>query len=242
MNKLSLHQFYLSLIPNLVSELFFFIPKNEIREDIIEKLDFLQTTNIFNTLYVVDYYKGPMTYKKGRVNKRLLLKESDLDKNLFSLLEKKSEVKAHEFNYVLDKYFELAECLFYITNWMNNNINQIIQADDSSTGIFYMQSLTYKKHFEILIKNFYPTKDIIPKGNYNALELIETYFPDITSQYNKTKEPPTIVPTSLEKVQKEKQPPLKQTKKPPLITETEAEQILLKQVFNLDLKKLNYNL
>ncbi|MFD0835273.1 hypothetical protein ACFQ0I_05825 [Mariniflexile aquimaris] len=242
MSKPSLHQYYLSLIPNLVSELFFYIPKNEIRDDIIEKLDFLNTTNIFNTIYVVDYYKGPIEFKKGRDNTRLLLKDGDLDKNMFNLLEKKSEVPPHEFNYVLDKYFELAECLFYITNWMNTNINKMLPHDDTSSGIFYMQSLSYKKHFEILVKNFYPTKDIIPKGNFNALELIETYFPDIASQYHKPAHHPTEhttpTPTNSVGVQEEIQPVLKKTKKPPLITALEAEKILLEQVFNVDFKKL----
>ncbi|PKQ44524.1 hypothetical protein [Confluentibacter flavum] len=240
MSKPTLHQFYLSLIPNLVSELFFFIPKNEIREDIIEKLDFLKTNDIFNKVYVIDYYQGPIEFKKGRDNRRLLLKESDLDKNMFQLLEKKSDVPPHEFNYVLDKYFELAECLFYITHWMDNNITQILQVDDTSAGIFYLQYTSYKKHFEILVKNLYPTKDIIPKGNFNALELIDTYFPDITSQYNISTDYPTLTHSTLERGrgQEEKLPPLKKTKKSPLITDIEAEKILLEKVFNLDLNKL----
>lgn len=238
MNKLSLHQFYLSLIPNLVSELFFFIPKNEIRADFIEKLDFLETTDIFNKIYVVDYYQGPIAFKMGRNNQPLLLKESDLDKNVFQLLEKKSAIPPHEFNYVLDKYFELAECLFFVTHWMDTNINQILQPNDTTTGIFYIQSLNYKKHFENLVKNFYPTKDIIPKGNFNALELIETYFPDIASQYNKPTEHHTLTHTTSDSVRTEKQPPTKKTKKTPLITDTEAEKILLEQIFNVDFKKL----
>lgn len=227
----------MGLITNVVSELFFFIPKDEIRSDIIEKLDFLNSTNIFNTIYVVDCYKGPIEFKRGRDNTRLLLKENDLDKNIFGLLEKKSEVPEHEFNYVLDKYFELAECLFYITNWMYANITKIIQ-DGAATGIFYMQSLSYKKHFEILVKNFYPTKDIVPKGNFNALELIETYFPDIAGQYNKHREHTTITPTPTESVVVEKPPALKKTKRTPLVTEVEAEIILLEQVFNVDIIKL----
>ncbi|ALJ04510.1 hypothetical protein APS56_04860 [Pseudalgibacter alginicilyticus] len=222
-----------------MSELFFYIPKNEIRDDIIEKLDFLNSTNIFNTIFVVDYYKGPIEFKTGRDNTRLLLKENDLDKNIFGLLEKKSEVPLHELNYVLDKYFELAECLFYITNWMDSNIAKTLRTDGTVTGIFYMQSITYKKHFEILVKNFYPTKDIIPKGNFNALQLIETYFPDIASQYNKHTEHTAPTPTTSCGVQEEMQPPLNKTKKQPLITEIDAEKILLEQVFNVDFKKLN---
>ena len=96
---------------------------------------------------------------------------------------------------------------------MDTNINQILQPNDTTTGIFYIQSLNYKKHFENLVKNFYPTKDIIPKGNFNALELIETYFPDIASQYNKPTEHHTLTHTTSDSVRTEKQPPTKKTKK-----------------------------
>jgi hypothetical protein len=238
MSKASLHEFYLSLIPNLVTELFFIIPKDDIRDDIIEKLDFLKTTDIFDKIYVMDYYQGPMEYKKGRNNKYLLLKGNDLNENIFRLLEKKSEVKSHEFDYVLEKYFELAECLFYITNWMNTNLTQIVQTDDAVHGIFYMQCQNYKKHFEVLVKHFYPSKDIIPKGNFNALELVDTYFPDIASQYNKPKETPEIIPTALKEEHDKNKPQQKKTEKKPLITEVEAEDMLLKRIFNLDITKL----
>jgi hypothetical protein len=236
MSKPSLHDYYLSLISNLVSELFFFIPKDEIREDIIEKLDFLKTTDIFNKAYVIDYYQGPMEYKKGRSNKHLLLKESYLERNMFSLLEKKSDVKSYEFNYVLEKYFELTECLFYITNWMNINSKQLNKYDEAISGIFYFQSLNYKKHFETLIKNFYPSKDIIPKGNFNALKLIETYFPDILTQYNKPKQISQTIPTAIEEQQDKSNLLQRKAKKQPLITDDEAESVLMKNIFNLDTK------
>jgi hypothetical protein len=69
------------------------------------KLDFFKTTNVFNKVFVFDHYQDPMEYKKTRNNKQLLLKVNELDRNVFNLLEKKSEVKEHEFDYVLERYF-----------------------------------------------------------------------------------------------------------------------------------------
>ncbi|WP_158848129.1 hypothetical protein [Algibacter sp. L1A34] len=238
MGKPILHQFYLSLIPNLLTELFFFIPKNEISQDIIEKFEFFKTTNIFNKIYVMDYNQGPMEYKNTRSNKHLLLKTSDLDKNLFSLLEKKSEVKEYEFDYILEKYFELAECLFYITNWMKDNMAQMDQYSDGVLGIFHIQSLNYKKHFESLVKNFYPSRAILPKGNFNAQHLIETYFPDIESGYNNSKKRTVTAPIVQIDNQSEKKPQQKKLHKTLLVTDLEAETVLLKHVFNLDIKQL----
>jgi hypothetical protein len=78
MSKKTLHQFYLDLIPNLLNELIFFLPRNEIREDIIEKVDFINKYDVLDKVYVIDYYKGPIEYKKGRNNNRVLLKSSNL--------------------------------------------------------------------------------------------------------------------------------------------------------------------
>jgi hypothetical protein len=122
---------------------------------------------------------------------------------------------------------------------MNTNLAQIVQTDDTLTGLFLLQFMDYKRHFESMVRYFYPNKDIMPKGNFKALEFIETYFPDIASQYNKHMEHTTFTPTTTEGVVEKKQPALKKTKKAPLVTEMEAEKILLEQVFNLNFRKLN---
>jgi hypothetical protein len=242
MIKKTLHQFYLDLIPNLLNELVFFLPRNEIREGIIEKVDFFKKYDVLDRVYVIDYYKGPIEYKKGRNNNRVLLKSSNLEQNIFNLIEKKSEVKEQEFNYVLNKYFELVEYLFYATNWMNTNLTQIVQTDDTVTGLFHLQFTNYKKHFEALVKHFYPNKEAIPKGNFNAHEIIETYFPDVSKslEQNNSLKPninnedkkATILnnATHLETTAVKK---VKNANKKSLVTEEEAEKLLLRTIFNV---------
>ena len=243
MSEETLHKFHLSLIPNLIEELFFFIPEKEIRPDIIEKLDFLKKYNFLEKVLVFDKYQGPLHYEKGRSNKQLLLKESDLEKNIFKLLEKKSEGKAHEFNYVLNKYFEFVEAMFYMINWMYYNPTQIIQNDRNLSGIFYIQFTSYKNHFETLVKTFYASKETIPKGNFNVHYIIDTYFPDVVNSFKQNNNldiNSLTVDENLKTTTYKKAaitPLLKGEKdKKSLITEAEAEKILLQTFFNVGRK------
>ena len=247
MTKKTLHQFYLDLIPNLITELLFFIPENEIREDIIEKIDFFKNNDILNKIYVFDHHYGPIEYEKHRNSIHILLKRSKLEQNIFCLLEMKGDVKMHEFHYVLNKYFDLVESFFYMTNWMNNNLTQIIKTDDGVIGLFHVQFLYFKKHFEELVINFYPNKEAIPKGNFNAHEIINTYFPDISKSFKPAKnlvigklsakehfgelslkhntQTITSKPQNIDKMEKKQ-----------LITEEEVEKILLRTFFSIKIK------
>ncbi|WP_166963273.1 hypothetical protein [Yeosuana marina] len=245
MSKQTLHQFYLDLIPNLLNELFFFLSKNEIREDIIEKVDFFKKYDVLDKVYVIDYYQGPIEYKKGRNNNRVLLKGSNLEQNIFNLIEKRSEANKQEFDYVLNKYFELVEYLFFATNWMNTNLAQIVQTDDTVIGLFHLQFMNYKKHFEALVRQFYPNREAIPKGNFNAHEIIETYFPDVLKsleQNNSLKsninnaEKKTTELNNATHLATTTDKKTKSTDKKVLITEEEAEKILLKTFFNINIK------
>lgn len=247
MNEQTLYQFHLSLIPNLVAELFFFIPENEFRPDIREKLDFLKKYDLLDTVLVFDEYQGPLLYENTRSNKKLLMKESELEKNIFKLLEKKSEDKAHEFNYVLNKYFEFVETLFYMIKWMYNNPIKTIQKDSNLSGIFYIQFTNYKNHFETLVKTFYDSKEAIPKGNFNAHYIIDTYFPDVANNFKKKNNINTrslnlekwlkSLKTTSSKKQPNAQLVMGNKDKKPLITEVEAEKILLQRFFNVDKKQ-----
>lgn len=242
MSEETLHKFHLSLIPNLFKELFFFIPEKEIRPDVIEKLDFLKEYNFLNKVLVFDEYQGPIHFEKGRSNKQLLLKGSDLEKNIFKLLEKKSEGKTHEFNYVLTKYFEFVETMFYMINWMYYNPTLAIKSDSNLSGIFYFQFTSYKNHFETLVKTFYESKESIPKGNFNAHHVIEIYFPDVVNSF-KQKNNLDISSLIVDKSSKNLKTTPKRTSsilplqdkkvKKALITEAEAEKNLLQTFFNI---------
>ena len=128
---------------------------------------------------------------------------------------------------------------------MNTNLAQIVQTDDTVTGLFHLQFMNYKKHFEALVRHFYPNKRSNPQGNFNAHEIMETYFPDISKSLerndslksnnnNKEKRQPILNNATHLATTGDKE--TKGTDKKVLITEAEAEKILLKTIFNVVLK------
>lgn len=248
MGKSTLEIFYTDLVSELWLDLIFFIPDKDIPSDFIDSFKHLDTQKLFNEVLVFDNQNGPVFYEKGRGYRRTLLKGVELDKNIFKLLEKKSGTNQYEFNYVLEKYFEQVGCLFFIANWLNNNLQLIIQLDQTAIGLFKIQQTYYKKHLAALIKHFYPDKKEIPQGNFNVLKAIEKYFPNIIEQY---KDKEKIIPPSPQvPIQNDQLPDFDKENgitdlnkhlpkveiKQPLITEMEAERLLLEAVFNLDLK------
>jgi hypothetical protein len=70
MSKDTLRDYYLSLLPNLISDFFFFIPRKKITQDIIDKMDFSQNKEVYKKALLIDSNKGFMEYVKGesRVN------------------------------------------------------------------------------------------------------------------------------------------------------------------------------
>ena len=241
MSETSLEKYFNSLLPSLYEELVFFIPDKNIPVDILKKIDPF-VSKLFNKLLVMDTYKGPIEYPKERKQMLTIAKGSDLEKNTFSLLERKRDATITEFNFILDKYFEQVEFLVYVTNWMNNNLNEILQVNDSIKGLFQIQSNNYNKHLHTLLRHFYPDKRRIPQSKFNAIKIIEKYYPDITKpDYLKSEVIKSRINNSVQEIEiaKNKTAAAKKAKKQPLITEKEAESILLERIFNVDIKSIN---
>ena len=90
----------------------------------------------------------------------------------------------------------------------------------------------------MLVKNFYLSREIIPKGNFNTLELIDKYFPDINGVFDKQKRKPELIKHTTEEEKNENKittSKRKKIKKEALISELEAEKLILKAIFNLDI-------
>jgi hypothetical protein len=151
-------------------------------------------------------------------------------------------VTNYEFDFVLEKYFELVECLFFMSNWMSIHVARIGLYDEYTWNTFRIQSQNYKKHFEILMKKFYPSREIIHKGNFNTLVLIDKYFPEIKSLFDKQKKKPELTKNTKEEDNNENKidsSKRENIKKETLISESEAEKILLKAIFKLDIDGVN---
>ena len=242
MNNTPLEILYKNLISRLWEELLFFIPDNEISNDFLENHEEIEFEKFRGKIIVIDYDKGPTLYKTDRDNNLIILKDSTLKKSTRQLLNAKANFNEQEFSYILELYYEQTECLNFITNWLNKNITQVLPQEDSILGLFKLQHNFYKSHFETILKQFYPDMQSLPKGNFNIGKSLESTLPQITKLFNTENKQKIIpeasnlqedrqenLPTSINKKERKRK-----IKKPPIISDTEAETILLKRIFNID--------
>lgn len=246
MNKTSLELLYKNLISKLWEELLFFIPDNEVSNEFLENHKEIEFEKLRNKILVIDYYKGPTRYETGRDNYMIILKDSTLKKSTRQLLKAKANSNAQEFNYILELYFEQVECLHFITNWLNKNITQVLPQEDTILGLFKLQYSFHKSHFETILKQFYPDMQSLPKGNFNIGKSLESSFPHVSKLFN-TRDPQNIIPgvSNLQEklhenlpISTNKKTQDSKNKKQPIISDSEAEAILLRRIFNIDSKVL----
>ncbi|APA63698.1 hypothetical protein [Maribacter sp. 1_2014MBL_MicDiv] len=246
MNKTSLELLYKNLISKLWEELLFFIPDNEVSNEFLENHKEIEFEKLRNKILVIDYYKGPTRYETGRDNYMIILKDSTLKKSTRQLLNAKANSNAQEFNYILELYFEQVECLHFITNWLNKNITQVLPQEDTILGLFKLQYNFHKSHFETILKQFYPDMQSLPKGNFNIGKSVESSLPHVSKLFY-TRDIQNVIP-GVSNLQEElhenlptstdKKTQRSKNKKLPLISDSEAEAILLKRIFNIDSKIL----
>lgn len=245
----SLEKFNSVLVGNLFNELLFYIPENELTKEFSTKLENIDTKDLFNRVFIMDKMQGPIKYKKDAIGKALM-KSSMLEDSMYLLLKKKKKLEEQEFSFVFDNYFEQAEFCFYITNWFYEDLetNTNLKLRNEQLGLFRMQYQAYKKHFEKLIKHFYPKRDTLPIGNFDVKTTIKKYFPDLIKKdsvdkidVNKNKRDSftfrkfrsntsgssDVVSTKIEDVT------IKKNQSIPKPTPQEIEEYLLKRVFGI---------
>ncbi|WP_405384049.1 hypothetical protein [Maribacter sp. LLG6340-A2] len=247
MNNSSLEILYKDLIMNLWVELLFFIPENEVTNGFLENQKEFEFKKFRNKVLVIDYYQGPIVYKIGRENSRIILKGGSLNKSIRQLLNYKVNSNEMEFNYILELYYEQAECLYFITKWLNENIKQILPQDDTIKGLLKIQFDIHKSHFETFLKQFYPDLHSLPKGNFDIAKSLASSFTNVSKLHNNRKKQILTsenlnIQSSLNErslntsLNHKKQ--FNNIKKWPIISESEVETILLKQIFNIDSKSI----
>ncbi|MGO4921330.1 hypothetical protein [Maribacter spongiicola] len=246
MNNTPLEILYKNLISRLWEELLFFIPDNEISNEFLENHEEIEFEKFRNKIIVIDYYKGPTLYNTDRDNNLIILKNSSLKKSTRQLLNAKANFDEQEFNYILELYYEQVECLYFITNWLNKNITQVLPQEDTILGLFKLQYNFHKSHFETILKQFYPDMHSLPKGNFNIGKSLESSLPQITKLFNTDNKQNIILEASNLQEERHENLPTSTNKKTqrsknkklPLISDSEAETILLKRIFNIDSKVL----
>jgi len=248
MNEQSLDDFYDALIEVLIHEIVFYVPKELIPEKDVAEINRIIGVDPFNELVVIDFYsRGRFKYEQGAYKPLLIAKHASLEKNLFKLLQKKSEIAPFEFEYILDKYIEQVEFYHFITSWLFNHLALYIEnkVNIEIQGDFQLQYNYYKKHLADLVKHFYPSNDYKFREGYDVMEILEFYLPDLLARVGKEKKETIdkIASSNTEIIEDENSTKtnevkgikgkVKRRKKEPLISEKDAENFILESVFNV---------
>jgi len=227
--------FFNSLLPNLWEEFIFFIPSRNIYDSIKDNFKNQDIEKYFNQIMVFDTYKGPVLYEEVTNNNKIILKSSKLENNLFRLLDKQNLTNPSGFNFILEKYLEQIECLNYISQWLYENLNQVNEINETIKGLFLMQMNHFDKHVNAFKSQFYKNNIEATKNPLNIEEIIKSTLKEINKQEQiQTKSPTLDIATDLA-TGKDLQKTPQKTPKQPLVTEQDAEKMILKQVFNLDI-------
>lgn len=260
MNEQSLDIFFDKLVQVLFRDVAFYIPSAIFPTNLLKDLQNQIPDGFLNSIMILDTHQGFGVFEFEEFHKRLLLKHTLLEKNIFQLLKKKKELDDFEFNYILKKYFDLVEFYCALVSWLSENLNLYHknEIDNTTIGCFELQKEFYISHFIELINYFYPSQPIQLKEFYNLSELLKVYFPDLIARYDKEANE-LMIKSSIEipqqdfvegqknnltegKISNEENiniinsKPKKKIKKEPLITEKEIEDFLLSTVFNIKLK------
>ncbi|MFQ3239667.1 MAG: hypothetical protein ACI9NI_001980 [Olleya marilimosa] len=248
MSKLDLHKTYTELSFKTWNNLVFFVPNIFFELETLDERTKKMLKNTFDQkLLIVGEPMNIFEYDFDNDGTKYINQMTNLGKILFDLLQLKSQLKDFEFSYLLDQYYVQAECCLSVTNWIKNNANQIQNLDNKVRGIFNIQFNTYRKHFEDLIKQFYPNPELMPEDRLNVLQLIKTNFKSIKSninvpnqeisELNNTKEHPintkAFFDNLLEQTTKYKARKTVKPKQKILVTKQQAEKAILNQIFNI---------
>lgn len=253
MSKHSLDAFFNELVKVLFHDVAFYIPSEIFPTHVLESVESQIPPHFLDEISILDIYHGLGIFELSEFNERLIKKPQLFEKNIFLLLEKQKELNAAEFCYILNKYIDKAEFYCAVINWLSINFKNFNNGtiDFGTIGVFEIQNEIYKTHFIELINCFYPEGEYPLKQDYNLSEILKIYLPDLFSRLGNYDQELTIqstinIPKQNTKVEekekvldgKTESKPKKKLKKEPLITEKEAEDFLLTNVFNI---KLNSN-
>jgi hypothetical protein len=160
----------------------------------------------------------------------LYRKDVILETNLFQLLEMKERLKSQSFGFLLEKYLSNVNAWIYAYNWLYQNlVKQIPQASESNIAMFEYQRVVLEKHL-ISLKQYFEFK---PHGNPTKNEIANILLDNKEALPLDKVLIDNIVEATKDIGHVEKQKSIKKGEKEILLTAKQADDYLLKTVFNL---------
>ena len=245
MSDQSLETFFDKLVEVLFKDVGFYIPSALIPANLLKEMSAKIPAGFLDQLSILDISDGFGVFELEEFNDRLILKRTLLEKNIFKLLKKKKVLDTDEFYYILDKYLDQVEFYCAIANWLSVNLGVYHKNEINvhTIGSFELQNEFYKAHFIELIDLFYASDPIQLKEYYDLSELLKVFFPDLIARYDKASNALLLksdIDLSQQEIKEGEKSPKKKTgakkkvKKEPLVSEQEAEEFLLKNVFHIN--------
>lgn len=241
MGSKSLQKFSDKLLSNLLEELIFYIPNNDQLNSLLDEHNLYELKQYFEKVIYMDRFKGPLLYTQKRQGPDLHNKSKLLEKNILKLVAKKEQLSETGFNYFFNQYNEYAQGMNTICSWFNDagRLKEIEQISEGTIKSFELQSEIFQKHIRTLNSTFEKEE----KENENILKKLELQLPNLFNQLKEIEKAQlsqqTIVEHIVNSTQQAQLNPTTQNpskkKKKILISDTEAEEFLLENIFGIKL-------
>jgi hypothetical protein len=115
---------------------------------------------------------------------------------------------------------------------MYSNLSQVENLDQTIKGLFQIQLSYYEKHLKVFVKQFYKNRIDYNKTTFNLESIIKSHIKELVKK--KESQTPNTETHITQNATIDNNTPEK-VKKQPLVTYEDAEKLLLKKIFNIDL-------
>lgn len=219
----STNKIYKKLLDNLHYPFLFFFPK-ELKILFKEQKELSQIEKIFDVLAVFDINKENYKVEKGHDLSFLLQKFPRLESNMFLLTDAKSNLSEIQFNFLLKKYKSQIDLWTYFASEFATKSKFISDPIFIKNKFsFINQKAVFKLHQKEIEESFVNCG----KRRYSLDAFLELF----KSKEERVEEK-KMIKKKATKIENKK-------KKHPIVSNEEVDAYLLKQLFSIDVEKLN---
>jgi hypothetical protein len=244
MAKDSLEKFFMKLYRNLFEELVFYIPGHLMPDELLIEHNLLELQKYFQMVIYMDKMKGPVLLEESDNRPNMISKGTFLEKNIFILLKKRDKESKATFHFILEKYVKQIQGYCFVSQWMTDNIEatEVKGLNREVINTFNEQSKCYSIHLADLKRYFQNDEFIVISEPNGAINTIEGYVPKLMRQLESMEEKldkkTKLIDSFVKGVTSEMaRSPKVALKKKLLMSEIEADEFILKTVFNLTVVK-----
>lgn len=215
------------LVLRLNRPLLFFIPKDLIPTDNLEKFNIIEKEKFFDRTIIYNQDSQINGAISSWDYVQVLQKPTLLGNNMLRLVDEEASLNPSQFNTLLEKYSMHLRFYLFISKWMAEHINAHCIIDKNIHGYFEFQKDAYQNHKrEVEIK--FGLLILVDLTSSEILRYIKKDTPvPISEVINKDNEVPKNTEQENLDIQKSPKP-----KKQLLITDEEAREFIMETVFN----------